>query len=248
MKHYHGTPIGRTRESAEKFVEGRFVLVPWKRPEDLQRAMSFSRGFCVDNSAYTFWTSGEKPDWSEYIKWVRTFAQHPRFEFALIPDVIDGTETDNDDLIKQWSKSAYHPVRIAGAPVWHLHESLGRLERLVSGRWQIVALGSSGQWPNPGVGCWWDRMNEAFGVICGKDGYPKCKIHGLRMLRGDIVSRYPFASCDSTNAVQNGGREAEKNGVDAGWGSLTIARRMELIQSPSKWEPQKTQQRFELIA
>lgn len=247
MKHYHGTPIGGTRESAEKFVEGRFVLIPWKRPEDLQRAMSFSRGFCVDNSAFTFWSSGEQPKWAEYIKWVRSFARHPRFEFALIPDVIDGDEQQNNELIKLWDKMASYPARISGAPVWHLHESLGRLERLVSGRWPMVALGSSGQWPSPGVGDWWERMDEAFRVICDSDGYPKCKIHGLRMLRGDIVQRYPFAGCDSTNAVQNGAREAKKNGVDSLWGSLTIARRMELVQSPSRWEPQQVQQRFELI-
>jgi len=100
--------------------------------------------------------------------------------------------------------------------------------------WERVAIGSSGQWSNPGQSDgWWDRMDEAFNAIC-VDGYPLAKIHGLRMLRRDIIERYPFASCDSTNAVQNGSREAAKNNVDSSWGQQTIARRIEAAQSPSR--------------
>lgn len=247
MKHYHGTPLGGKRQDAAAFCEGRFVLIPWKRPEDLERAMECSRGFCVDNSAFTFWRTGESPNWLDYIKWVKGFARHPRFEFALIPDVIDGDEKQNDELIKLWDKHAWYPVRILGAPVWHLHESFERLERLVNGRWPIVALGSSGEWKTPGTASWNERMNEAFRVICDDDGYPRCKIHGLRMLDGDIVRRYPFASCDSTNAAQNGVREGRKVGGDSLWGKMTIANRLERNQSPSRWSGAEVQQKFELI-
>jgi hypothetical protein len=66
------------------------------------------------------------------------------------------------------------------------------------------------------------------------------------MLRKDIVERYPFASCDSTNAVQNGTREAIKNGVDSSWGRMTIARRIEAAQSPSKFV--KAEKQLELFS
>ena len=234
MKHYHGTPIGGTRASADEFAERRFLLVPWKRPEDLWRALEFSRGVIVDNSAYTFWRTGEKPHWPDYIKWLAGFCRSPRFDFALIPDVIDGDEKANDALIAMWDRLAWHPVRIRGCPVWHMHESIERLVRLVTD-WENVAIGSSGTYRTPGVGRWCDRMDDAFRAIVDGDGLPKAKIHGLRMLRTDIVERYPFASCDSTNAVQNGAREAEKNGVDTLWGKMTIARRIERAQSPARW-------------
>jgi len=246
VRHYHGTPIGGTRASADEFADGRLVLVPWKRTEDLERAQTLSRGFMVDNSAFSFWNTGEKPNWLEYVKWCRCFARHPRFDFAIVPDAVDGSEKDNNDLLRIWDKHGWHPVKIAGCPVWHLHESLDRLKMLCR-RWDRVALGSSGQWPNPAVGSWWDRMDEAFDVICDEDGFPTAKIHGLRMLRSDIVTRYPFASCDSTNAVQNGTREAKKNHVDTGWGKATIARRMERSQSPSRWVRGAVQKEFELI-
>jgi hypothetical protein len=61
-----------------------------------------------------------------------------------VPDVIDGTEDDNDALLASW------PADIRGVPVYHLHESLDRLDFLCT-RWPTVALGSSGQWPTPGT-------------------------------------------------------------------------------------------------
>lgn len=231
MIHYHGTPIGGTRAAAEELASRRSLLIPWKRPEDLERAMELSRSFMVDNSAFSFWTTGEKPDWIMYVKWCKTFARHPRFDFAVIPDDIEGSEADNNRLLRIWDRNCHTPMSIPGAPVWHLHESIDRLVSLAQ-RWPRVCMGSSGSYGTPGVGDWWERMDEAFTAIC-VDGYPTTKVHGLRMLRKDIIERYPFASCDSTNAVQNGVREAAKNGVDTSWGRMTIARRIELAQSPS---------------
>jgi len=230
MKHYHGTPIGGKKAKSIDFIESKFVLIPWKRPDDLEFAMEYSKGFIVDNSAFSFWSSGENPKWSDYVCWVKEFCNHPRFEFALIPDVIDGDTAENNRLIDFWQRVAKN---VPACPVWHLHESIDRLLWLVL-NWERVAIGSSGQWSNPGQSDgWWERMDEAFNAIC-VDGYPLAKIHGLRMLRRDIIERYPFASCDSTNAVQNGSREAAKNNVDSSWGQQTIARRIEAAQSPSR--------------
>lgn len=248
VRHYHGTPIGGTRAAADQFAEGRFLLVPWRRMEDLPRAMDFSRGFIVDNSAFTFWRTGEKPEWPDYIAWCKSIARCPRFDFALIPDVIDGSEKENVELIKLWDRTAWHPVRVRGCPVWHMHESLDYLNHLVE-KWEQVAIGSSGDWPDPGHGRWWDRMDDAFRVICDKDGYSRTRIHGLRMMRSDIIERYPLASADSTNAVQNGVREARKNDVDPCWGQQTIARRIERAQSPTRWfAPPRQEELFAAIA
>jgi hypothetical protein len=243
MIHYHGTPIGGTRAAAEEFASRRSLLIPWKSPQDLERVMELSRSFMVDNSAFTFWSTGEKPDWIKYVQWCKTFARHPRFDFAIIPDVIDGSEEDNNQLIRIWDRNCHAGIVVAGAPVWHLHESIGRLVMLAK-RWPRICMGSSGGY-EPGVGHWWGRMDEAFEAIC-EDGYPITKVHGLRMLRKDIIERYPFASCDSTNAVQNGTREAMKNGVDSSWGRMTIARRIEAAQSPSKFV--KAEKQLELFA
>lgn len=57
----------------------------------------------------------EAGNWKPYQDWVALWATHPGFDFALIPDVIDGNETENDALVGSWS------LGTAGVPVWHMH-------------------------------------------------------------------------------------------------------------------------------
>jgi len=243
MKHYHGTPTGGKADKSAEFMVNRFVLIPWKRPDDLQRAMECSRGFIVDNSAFSFWSTGDKPNWGDYSKWVMDICSHPRFDFALIPDVIDGTPEENNNLIDFWLRTM---KAVPSCPVWHLHESIDRL-RWLAANFERVAFGSSGEYAKPGqTDGWWNRMNEAFNAITLKSGYPICKVHGLRMLRADIVSKYPFSSCDSTNAVQNGTRNGAAIGLDGYWGSVITANRIESTQSPSVWEFIEQKQLFQL--
>ena len=203
MIHYHGTPFGGKRDDAAKFFRGRHGFVSWLRDEDLPTIADVGQGFAIDNGAYTSWKQGGAGiDLAGYRKFLVEWCRHPRFNFAVIPDTIDGSEQDNRDLVKWWDKNCWHPVRIHGAPVWHLHESLNWLSVLVS-RWPIICIGSSGEWSTPGTDAWKERMNEAMLIICDKDGRPRTRIHGLRMLSRDIVSLYPFWSADSTNVVQN---------------------------------------------
>ena len=80
-------------------------------------------------------------------------------------------------------------------------------------------------------------MSQVMDAVCDADGYPKTKLHGLRMLNPEIFSRLPLASADSTNIGQNngikwGGRyepatEATK--------SVVIAERIELAECAVIW-------------
>lgn len=204
MIHYHGTPCGGKREEVARFLKGRHALIPWVRNEDTGTAAEVCQSMCFDNGAFTAWKSGEPiTNWSGYYEWCREWSRHPAFDWAIIPDVIDGTEKDNDDLIREWDRKMWHPTYVQGVPVWHLHESLERLQRLVEGRYRRVAIGSSGQWATPGTDGWWDRIREAMAVACDEHGRPKAKLHGLRMLDPAVFERLPLASADSTNAVRN---------------------------------------------
>jgi hypothetical protein len=155
---YHGTPIGGPRQDVARFFMGRHALVPFFRPEDMPVVGEVCASFVLDNSAFSLWGKGETLDRDRYYRWVEEWHLHPGFDWAIIPDVIDGTEEDNDALLEDWPD-------FRGVPVWHLHESIERLVRLTNGARQrlypCVALGSSGQWPTPGKGEWWDRIGEA---------------------------------------------------------------------------------------
>ncbi|MCC0497252.1 hypothetical protein LJG12_22720 [Pseudomonas aeruginosa] len=198
MIHYHGTPIGGTRQDAARFLAGRHALVPFPRQDDIAIVAEVCQSFCFDNGAFSVWKKGGTLDIEGYLRWVDDWRRHPGFDWALIPDVIDGDEADNDRLLEQW------PEQLPGVPVWHLHESLERLQRLAS-VWRTVALGSSGQWATPGTAPWWKRISAAMNSICDAYGRPTCRLHGLRMLDPKIFGRLPFASADSTNAAVNGG-------------------------------------------
>lgn len=237
MIHYHGTPCGSTREDVARFLAGRHALVPFSRPEDIGTAAEVCQSFCLDNGAFTAWKSG-KPieDWTPYYEFCETWHRHPAFDWALIPDVIDGDEGQNDSLLDEW------PGHIEGVPIWHLHESLDRLNRLAS--WPRIALGSSGEWPNPGERKWWDRMSQAMDVICESDGRPRCRLHGLRMLDPAIFTRLPLASADSTNAVRNSS-SYDRFGIyvppNASTRMHVIAERIERHQSAALWVPRAKQ-------
>lgn len=235
MIHYHGTPCGGKREDVARFLAGRHALIPFGRDEDLATAAEVCQSFVFDNGAFSAWMSG-KPinDWTGYYEWVDEWRRHPGFDWAIIPDVIDGDEVANDDLLSEW------PYEECGVPVWHLHESLDRLDRLVI-TYPRVALGSSGEWPNPGERKWWDRVTEAMEVVSDEHNRPRAKLHGLRMLDPAIFHRLPLASADSTNAAMNGSRKAKQCGCNTLTGQTIIADRIEAHQSAAEWVPRQQQ-------
>jgi len=198
MRHIHGTPIGGTRQDVVRFLAGRDALVPSPRRDDMGAVAEVCRSFVFDNGAFSVWKRGEVLDVEDYTRWTEQWHRHPGFEWALIPDVIEGNEADNDAMLRDW------PRHLPGVPVWHMHEDLGRLNRLCR-EWRTVALGSSGQWASPGTSAWWQRIAAAMKVCCDELGRPKAKLHGLRMLDPAIFTRLPLASADSTNAAVNCG-------------------------------------------
>lgn len=250
MIHYHGTPCGGRRIDVANFLAGRHALIPWLRNEDLPVAAEVCQSFCMDNGAFSAWRSGEPiSDWSGYYEWVNEWRKHPAFDFAIVPDVIDGTESDNDELLTEWRTNMWRAEQV-GAPVWHLHESLGRLEDLVR-QWPRVCLGSSGEFATPQTEKWWRRIAEAMEVACDDDGRPKCKLHGLRMLDPAIFHCVPLASADSTNAVRNSSsfsRFGTYLPPTASQRMSVIGDRIEAHQSPAIWVRNRHEQKWLLVA
>lgn len=154
MIHYHGTPIGGTRQDAARLLAGRHALVPFPRQDDMGIVAEACQSFVFDNGAFTVWKKGGQVDVEGYTRWVDDWHRHPGFDWALIPDVIDGDEAANDRLVEQW------PGHLPGVPVWHMHESIERLQRLAQpGEWLPWAVPASGarQAPRRGGSGWAQR-------------------------------------------------------------------------------------------
>lgn len=233
MIHFHGLPI-TPATAAAKVMTGRHAFVSFAHPQQLDVAMEVCQSFALDNGAFSAWRSGNPiTDWTPYYDWVAGLRRHPGFGFAVIPDVIDGDEDANDELLRDWT----FPVQ-DGAPVWHMHESIERLHRLAS-CWTRVCIGSSGEFATVGNAAWWGRMAEAMNAICDENGQPPCKLHGLRMLNPAVFTRLPFASADSTNIAQNVGIDSAWKGTyqpaTKEWRAMVMADRIEAHNSAQAW-------------
>lgn len=121
MIHYHGLPITNPGTTAAvAAINSGHAFVSFRSPDQLSLAIEICQSFAVDNGAFSAWKSG-KPvtDWSRYYSWVGGLHRVPTFDFAVIPDVIDGDEKANDELLNEWPWRTAKPW--IGAPVWHMH-------------------------------------------------------------------------------------------------------------------------------
>lgn len=216
--HYHGTPISPMSVLAT--LAGRNFCVSYAAPADVERCHEIGQSVMLDNGAFTFWKQGGKPDWEGYESWVERWTRHPN-TWAVIPDVIEGSEEDNDRFIDQWP----HSLALCAAPVWHMHESLDRLSRLCED-WPRVCIGSSAQFAVLQTDQWHRRMDQAFNEVWEPGLW-------LHMLRGMALvdGPYPFASVDSTDV----GRNHNRNGNTA----EDMAKRWDRLQCPADWVPRE---------
>lgn len=229
MIHYHGTPI-TPDEAAVKILKGRHAMISFANPKQIGLIADICQSFVLDNGAFSMWKTGKPLDVSGYYRWVDDWRCHPGFDWALIPDVIEGTEEENDRLLGEW------PFK-TGVPIWHLHESLERLERLAMTH-ERVGLGSSAEFAQVNTEKWWARIACALDRICVNGG-PSTKLHGLRMLDSRLCARIPFSSADSTNVARNIGIDVRWKGtylpVSKAARGTVLADRIEAAPAASMW-------------
>jgi hypothetical protein len=222
--HYHGTPI--TPRSVLHTLAGKHFCVSYAAPNDATECHKIGQSVMLDNGAFSLWRAGKATDWPGYYKWAEYWLSYPS-TWAVIPDVIDGSDEQNDALIAEW------PFKERGAPVWHLHEPIERLCRLVD-HWPRVCFGSSGQFAAVASNGWHRRVTEAFNAIA------RAQLPWVHMLRGMSMagSHYPFASVDSTDVARNHNRPQNN--------ARKMADRWDSQQCPGHWTPRPTQ--AELVA
>lgn len=233
MIHYHGLPI-TPATAAAKAVDAGHAFVSYAHADQLCVAVEVCQSFAVDNGAFSAWKRGEPvQDWRGYYEWAAACKLVPACDFAVVPDVIDGGEADNDALLAEWPLPRWF-----GAPVWHMHESLERLERLATA-WPRVCIGSSGEFATIGTQAWWGQIARAMRVVCNDEGQPLVKLHGLRMLNPEVFTRLPFSSADSTNIGRNIGIDQTWRGnympPNKDMRAAVMRSRIEAHNAPARW-------------
>jgi hypothetical protein len=225
MLHYHGTPISPRSKLIEELM-GRCFCVSYAEPRDLEICHEIGQSVLLDNGAYTFWRQGGiEPDWRGYYRWVQEWLEH-RTTWAVIPDVIAGSEEDNDRLLIAW----YQRRLPRGAPVWHMHESLERLRRLCHG-YERVCIGSSAQYADPNSPRWERRMDETWNAIHDSGAW----MHMLRAMTRVASGPWPFASADSSTLARCHAGNNTRNGAPKAL--RRMADEIDARQPPARWEP-----------
>lgn len=225
MIHYHGTPITPRAKLLE--MKGRHFCVSFADPRDIEDCLRIGQSVMLDNGAFTAFTQGKPMDVNGFWGWCDQHLAAPHW--AVIPDIIGGSEAQQRDSLAEWPFPAH-----LSAPVWHLHLPIDYLLDLAD-QYPKICLGSSGEFWQIGTRKWTQRMDEAFDALSQKFRHLPW-IHGMRML-GQSGNRWPLASADSTNIARN-----HKSRI---WSPEEMAERIDAVQTPLRYKPSP---QMELIA
>jgi hypothetical protein len=223
MIHYHGTPM--TPRDELWGMAGKSFCVSYADPRDAEVCLRIGQSVMWDNGAFSLHTKGKEVDWNKYYAWVESRLGHPHW--AVVPDIIVGNAKDNLELAKQWPHR-----KDCAAPVWHLHEPVDQIFKLLDLGFSKLAFGSSGDYWQIGSEKWERRINEAFNAMIHVLG----SIPHIHMMRGLGLGgkHWPFASADSTNVTLH----HDEQGVTAEF----MARQIDAVQCPIRWTPRPVQQ------
>jgi len=227
MIFYHGSYLGGATHIITPFFTGRNFLISMEYPRFSEYVKNQSSGFILDNGAFTLWKKGfGDVDVYKYIDFVKSFDSCDNYDYSFIPDKIDGTEKQNDDYIEKWL-NLYGDFK--SVPVWHYHESFDRL-RLLLASFDMVALGSSGEYATINSVDWKNRTNKIFEVYRNMNCLTK--LHGLRVLNPKIFTQYEYFSGDSSNLGRNNGSYMKRHGLKDRYEAMVLmAKNLEKYQS-----------------
>jgi hypothetical protein len=223
MIHYHGTPITPMSELSK--MAGKHFCVSFEDHRDIDWCVKNGQSVMLDNGAFSAFTKGKTIDFKAYEEWIEPYLYPPNW--AIIPDVIDGSVEQQRELMKMFSHLPNHLV----SPVWHMSLPVNWLLELAD-NFPRFCFGSSGKYWQVGSGVWCRRADEAWNELT-KRGH-KSWVHMMRGLAlcGDV---YPFASADSTNVARNFKNKGSQMCPER------MARRIDSIQSPLTWNITATQ-------
>ena len=234
MIHYHGTRIAASDDQVTRILKSRHACVSFADLSQLSIVQEVCQSWMLDNGAYSFWNSGKTTDWEDYYQFVRDL-KDPCCDFWIIPDVIDGAEDQNNELIENCPLPG-------GTPVWHFDESISKLQWLCQDFPRVCIGTTAGLSPN--TEAYWTRLHQAMDTITDSEGRISVKLHGLRCLNPEIFTKIPFASADSTTM----GRHTDELSFapTKGWKPLSLhgramvlIDRIESFNAPRVWDRRK---------
>ena len=182
--------------------------------EDAIRLVGEDQILLVDNGAFGMHKQGvdarDAAYLEDYERWAQAILDRCPQAIAVIPDVIEGAEAENWELIMTTMLDYERAM-----PIWHMHESIDTLIHLCESPFNYVGFGSSGEFWKVGTGKWARRIDEAFAAIDrwereSEGAYIRPRIH---MMRAQSKAHlFPFDLSDSCNVAINHNRYRGEGG------------------------------------
>lgn len=144
-----------------------------------------------DIADYSHLKSKEFSDYLEgYIEYL--YEHEDNLEMYVSLDIIFNAKA-SWEMQKYMESCGLNPI-----PVFHQGEDWKYLKRYVD-NYEYIGIGGLAQ--NASAKSYAEFGDEAFKMICNKDGSPKLKVHGFAMTSIQLMKRYPWYSCDSSTWV-----------------------------------------------
>lgn len=204
----HGTPI--TPNALLEQLRGESFCVSFAAPAQLERVLRVQDKngmLMLDNGAFTVWRQGKgKVDREAFFSWANAIQARCEVAVAVIPDVIEGSESEN------WLEAAYAVQSLSAYPerlmfVWHMNDSLEQLKKAAM-LFNFVAIGSCAEYDvQRNRAAYLERLKAANMVI-----ESVAWLYGRRpwthLMRGLAVlpEAIRFSSADSSNIARNHNR------------------------------------------
>lgn len=148
--------------------------------------------FMLDLGAYSAWTKGVTINIDEYCEFIKKHSDI--INHYIVLDVIGDAEKSLEAQ-KYMESKGLRPL-----PVFHQGEDWKYLDYYANNYDYICISPLSYSAGGSSMVNWLDKCFSDH--VCDKDGYPKCKVHGLGLTTVKMMLRYPWYSVDSSSWVQ----------------------------------------------
>lgn len=140
----------------------------------------------IDSGAFSAWRKGVTISLPEYASFL-----HSHLKFIDVYASLDviGDEVASMKNLKDLEAEGLRPL-----PCWHIGEPLDVLRHMVDNYPYFSIGGMVGRRSRIVT-----HLDEAFSIICDRDGFPKNRIHGFGMGVPGLILRYPWFSVDSSS-------------------------------------------------
>lgn len=143
--------------------------------------------FMLDSGAYSAWTKGVTINIDEYCEFIKKHSDV--ISHYIVLDVIGDAEKSLEAQ-KYMESKGLHPL-----PVFHQGEDWKYLDYYAN-NYDYICISPLSY--SAGGGSMVNWLDKCFADhVCDKNGYPKCKVHGLGLTTVKMLLRYPWYSVDS---------------------------------------------------